>query len=224
MTALQLTPPAETRGHGPYGRAEVLSGRRVLRLTTEGQRVAAEWLAGIADPAAWLGSVYPTTYAFARAARLSHDEIDAACRRGVCLAVIKWDPTRCPLGPVVAQWCREAVQKDAERYSLCVRQTGRREVFAGTFGPSDQPGVFDELPTPEAEDADPSDRKAKVLAALRRIPERDREMFAMLHGLGDGEPKSVRKLAKVYRMSHQRIHQITSRVAQRLAEACGGEL
>ena len=223
MTALQLTPPAETRGHGPYGRAEVVNGRRVLRLTAEGQRVAAEWLAGKADPASWFAARYPSVMAFARSARLTHDEIDAACRRGVCLAVIKWNPARCPLDPVAAQWMRAAVQKDAERYSLCMRQTGRGEVFAGTYGPSDGPNLLDQLPDAVAEDDDPQDRKGRVLAALKRLPTREREMFGLLHGLADGEPKSVRAVAEVYGVSYQRVQQITSRVAQRLAEACGGE-
>lgn len=220
-TAERLRTDAPPR-HGPYGRAEQVGGRWVLRLTTAGQRVAAEWLATIADPANWFAARYPGTHAFAKSARLNHDEIDAACRRGVCQAVIKWEPARCPLAPVAVRWMRQAVQRDAERMSLCLRQTGRGEVFAGTYGSPDGPSLLDELPTAEAEDPDPADRKGRVLKALKRLPTREREMFGWLHGLQDGTPRTTRQVAEMYGVSYQRVWQIASRVAQRLAEACGG--
>jgi hypothetical protein len=215
------TPPK----HGPYGRAEQVGGRWVVRLTAEGQRVVTEWLADIADLTAYLGTCFPGVLAYARAARMSDDEIDAACRRGACVAAAKWHPARCPsFGRVAAKWMRSAVQRDADKLTKCHRQTGRGEVFDRPTGEKGQDTLLGEVPDRADDDGrtDRADRRAKIMTELRRLPERDRLMFGLLHGLADGKPLTLREVAEVYGVTHQRVQQVCKRVAERLTEACGG--
>ncbi len=215
------TPPK----HGPYGRAEQVGRRWVVRLTAEGQRVVTDWLAEKSDLAGYFGTCFPGVLAYARAARMSDDEIDAACRRGLCLAVVAWRPEESTLTTTAKSWMRSAVQRDAEKLTRCHRQTGRGEVFDRPIGDDGRASVMGTLPAKNDggdADAERAERRAKLMTALRRLPERDRIMFGLVHGLADGVPMTMREVAAVYDVSHQRVQQVCKRVAERLADACGG--
>lgn len=200
---------------GPYGRAEQVGGRWVVRLTEEGKAVVTEWLAGVNDLVAWFARCHPKTVTYARAARMTCDEIDAACRRGVCLAVAKWRPDDSALSTTAPLWMRKAVQRDAETHTRCYRQTGHSESSI----------VAEAVASPHVGTArhdDRAERKRRVLDELKRLPERDRLMFGMVHGLADGEPLTLREVGEVYGVSHQRVQQVCKRVAERLADAVRG--
>lgn len=218
------TPPK----HGPYGRAEQVGGRWVVRLTAEGQRVVTDWLAGKSDLVGWFTACHRSVRGYARAAGMADDDVDAACRRGACMAVAKWRPGQVTLSTVVAYWMRHTVQRDADRLCRLWRKTGRREYPAshGSVVDGDEVGgvlaMAHARTDDDAERVDRADRRAKIMTELRRLPERDRLMFGLLHGLADGTPLTLREVAEVYGVTHQRVQQVCKRVAERLTEACGG--
>lgn len=212
------TPPTV----GPYGVAEQVGGRWRVRLTDEGRVVVEAWLAGIADLLAWFSKCHPRTLAYARSARMTDEETAAACRRGLVTAAIKWQPGQSSLATTAAHWMRSAVQKEADTFSRCYRQTGRPEVDDRPLGQKGRVSVLSVLPAAVRTD-DRGERKRALLDALRRIPERERAMFALHHGLADDGPLTFREVGERYGVSHQRVHQICDRVFARLSEIVRGD-
>lgn len=216
------TPPK----HGPYGRVEQVGRRWVVRLTAEGQQIVTDWLADKSDLVAWFNACHRSVRLYARAAGMDYEDVDAACRRGACLAVAKWRPGQVELSTVAAYWMRHSVQRDADRICRLWRKTGRREYPASrgcVYEGDEIGGALAMAPArPDDGGVDRSERRAKIMDALRRLPERDRTMFGLLYGLADGEPLTLREIAEVYGVTHQRVQQVCKRVAERLADACGG--
>jgi RNA polymerase primary sigma factor len=61
--------------------------------------------------------------------------------------------------------------------------------------------------------------KERVADLLRCLPQRDREVIELRYGLGDGRPRTLDEIARVYDITRERVRQIEMRVLQRFRQS-----
>jgi RNA polymerase sigma factor (sigma-70 family) len=210
------TPPSV----GPFGVAEQIDGRWRVRVTDDGHAVAAEFFAAWPEPHKVLTTFSPGTLAFARAAGMTPEDIDAAARAGVLNAVARWQPGR-KLATYAAWWVRSGVQKAAERVSREWRLSGKATWDGMAIGEKQDATTLALVEARPDPDGDPERRDWRRLLAVRvreamaTVPARHRDIFAMRNGL-DGEPGTLQQTADAFGISRERVRQICDSVATRL--------
>ena len=226
---------------GPYGRAEQVGGRWVIRLTEEGRHEVRAFLDRCGGKPLNLlsASSFGNAIRFGKDSGLTGEEMNELCRSAVNRAVAKWRPDGgSRLTTYAVWWMRSAVQRAAEARCKCWRQSGglehgdvRLEGKRGDTILSLQPARYDA-------DLDPERRERRrliaerVRASLRKVPARYREIFAVRVGLDGGLPRTLEETGKRFGLCRERVRQVEKRVIAKLRrdleavylDLCDGEV
>ncbi len=192
---------------GPYS-------TRDAKLTAEGQRAVADWLALYPEPVKLLMKKH-RKLAMAAVEILGDEEVDSLCRAGAARAALTFDPGRgfkfaTYAGPYLRSFVGSALAADPDRKSARYGVGVHSAIRCG--GGGETYSAFDSLPAREPEggigerDGHLGERVAEVLR--RKLTDRERDVVTRRFGLDGGPIHTLADLAHLHGLSKERIRQI----------------
>lgn len=213
---------------GPYGEAVWDAGARAgrgrwrVRLSDEGAAFVAAWLGAWGSAARLMKFRHAAMYTAARLAGHTHADLEAAANAGLVEAAVWWDPDRGEFATHLGWQLLAALTRVLNPHG-----SRRPRPVAGWLDRPLLPGeretladvTADGLPCHE-EAVDAADEAAPVLAALARMPERDREVLRRRFGLGaEPGPETLEAIAASIGRSKELVRQIQCRALAELRDA-----
>jgi RNA polymerase sigma factor (sigma-70 family) len=200
---------------GPYG---MLNAEGKPCLTAEGQRFLTEWME--AWPPGKL--LWKLCRGYANAAKTigaDDEELKALAAQACAQSMLTWDPDVAGFSTYAGRNMRYAMM-DFLRQRNAAGNWGVTVHSGLTFGDGEKEDLIAANIGHEDHSADDSDKKLqlkrKVAQALRTFPMPEREMFALLHGLRDGEEHTLHEIGAIFELSKERVRQITNRVREKI--------
>ncbi len=228
MGRLAAAPQTEERSEAP-ARGEVAEGGAVLkiytdaagRLTEEGSKLLAEFMAKWPNPSKLLYKKWPGLYRRAIDRGYCRDEIDCICNLAAVVAARDFDADRSSFTTYIGWRFFAALRKELHRPKRQGARMPRADLFLDSIPDHREVDRF------EREEWRADLRKKVAVAldastaeAMARCPtSRRREIFAAWHGLGGAIPRKTADLAAAFGISPDRVRQTEKSVLQRLAPA-----